>query len=376
MATTSLPLLRRSAIEAAGHCLYRYKRIWVDGVDDMSDYALRGIAFHACAHRYILRLVEHQLGQDQEDAEAAFLEGIASVGRLPGRLVTEVRALFDRWAEHFELDLQWFLAAEERQERSDQAFTPDLVYGRPDCLEIIDFKTFWVALTEEQAKADFQAKWYLRNAMIEWPNFPQYRFTFAFVRLGTVISIPFRPEMLTTLSREVAAVQAQIERAEDAGDWPATPGPACGYCQLKCPVVDNPLNLPKRILQVEQAQQLGGWILAGEQMIRQAKKALKGYCSSHGPVNVKGVEWDNRARMERRYPIDQVLHILKQRSIFGAFDDAAEQGLTISHSALAPLFKKFPALEDDLASIVQEKQTWRFGAKKPGGVDEEMDEVE
>src|SRR4030095_12974586 len=211
MATTTLAILRRSAIEAAGNCLYPYKRIWVDGIDDMSGYAIRGIAFQACAHRYSLRLVERGLGQDQEEAEAAFLEGIASVGRLPGRLVAEVRQLFDRWAENFELELPWFLAAEERQERSDQAFTPDLVYGRPDCLEIVDFKTFFVAPTLEQAKADFQAMWYMRTAVSECPSFPEYRFTFEFVVLGMSISIAFRPEMVTTLTRQVAAVQAQIE---------------------------------------------------------------------------------------------------------------------------------------------------------------------
>jgi hypothetical protein len=368
---TALPILRRSAIEAAGHCLYRYRKIWVEGVDDMSDYALRGIAFHACAHRYILRLVEAQLPADAEEAETAFLEGIASVGRVPGRLVTEVRELFDRWAEHFELELPWFLAAEERQERSDQAFTPDLVYARPDCLEIIDFKTFWHGLTEAQAKADFQAQWYLRNAMIEWPGFPQYRFTFAFVRLGTTLSIPYTPDMLPVLSRQVAAVQAAISEAETSGEWPATPGPACGYCELRCPAVDQPVNLPKRLLTQAHAEQLGGWILAGEQMVRVAKKALKTYCASHGPISIKGVVWANRPRVERRYPIDQVLDILKRRSIFGAFDEATQRGLTISHSALAPLFKQFPALEDDLASIVQEKETWRFSAQKPGGEDEE-----
>src|SRR4029453_9956799 len=356
MGAATLAVLGRSAIEAAGNCFYRLKALWVDGIDDMSDYAIRGIAFHACAHRYILRLVDRGLGQDQEEAEAAFLEGIASGGRLPGRLVAEVRQLFDRWAENFELELPWFLAAEERQERSDQAFTPDLVYGRPDCLEIVDFKTFFVAPTLEQAKADFQAMWYLRNAMIEWPNFPEYRFTFEFVRLGMSISIAFRPEMVTTLTRQVAAVQAQIEHAEATGEWPATPGPSCGDCTLKCPLVDEPFNLPKRILQMEHAQQLGGWILAGEQMIRGAKKALKGFCASHGPVNVKGVEWDNRPRLERKYPIDQVLAILQRRGVFGAFDEAEKEGLTISHSALTPLFKKFPALEQDLASIVVEKQ--------------------
>jgi hypothetical protein len=64
------------------------------------------------------------------------------------------------------LDYEAVVAAEEHQMGDNRhVFTPDLVYGRPECLEIKDFKTFWYPLTEAQVKQDFQARFYMYNAM-------------------------------------------------------------------------------------------------------------------------------------------------------------------------------------------------------------------
>jgi len=372
---TTLPMLRRSAVEAASNCLYRYQKIWEEGVIDESDYSLRGTAFHACANRYIMLLVSEKVPQDAELAARAFQEGIASVARFPVRLVQEVRQLFDFWSEAFELELDYFLTSEERQERSGRTFTPDLVLGRPDCLEIFDWKTYFVALSEAQAKADFQAKWYTRNAMIEWPGFPAYRFTFAFVRLRKYVSVTFTPDDLAVLDRDIEAVQGLIETAQRSGEWPATPGPACAYCELQCPAVDNDLLLPKRIVGISQAQAIGSFILAGEQQLKAAKKALKTYCSANGSVDIKGVVFDNRPTLSQAYPIDKVIELFHLRGILGAFEDAEAQGLTISHSALKRAFKLYPKLEEELASVAKVKTGYRFSAKKPGGDEDEENDA-
>lgn len=370
MSSNGLLPRRRSAFEAASECLFRYKALWVDGVDDSSDFALRGIAFHACAHRYIERLVALRLVQDHEEAQAAFIEGIAT-SRLPGRLVKEVRELYDRWAEHFALDLDHFLTAEERQENSDQDFTPDLVYARPHELEIQDWKTFFTALTEAQARADWQARMYVRNAMKKWPGFPSYRFTFVFVRLGKTLSLTFSPDELATLERDVEAVLSMVKMAIDTGEWPATPGGACTYCELKCPIVDQPMVIPKR-LDVAQVGGFAAAVLAGEQMMKVAKKTLKAYCVANGPVQVGNVVFENRPVTARSYPVSDLMKVLAHRNLMGAFDDSQIKGaLTISHSALSKLFRQFPMLETDLSPVVQEKQTYRFSARKPGADDGE-----
>jgi hypothetical protein len=368
----AVPLMRRSAMESASECLFRYKAIWIDGVEDQSDYALRGIAFHAAANRYIHALVENQTPQDHDIAKIAFLEGIATVP-IPGRLVLEVRELFDRWAEHFAVDLPHFMLAEERQERSDQVFTPDLVYGRPNELEIRDFKTFYVELTETQARSDWQARWYIRNAMRQWPGFASYRFTFEFVRLGKTLSLTFSPDELDALDRDVEAVLGMVAKAAKSGVWPATPGPACTYCELKCPIVDNLAVIPKRFLTPDLAREGAALAIAAEQAVKLAKKTLKQYCVANGPLVVNGVEWANRPVEERRYPVSAVMEALQARNAAGIFDQPTK-GLTISHSALSKLFKQFPELEDALKVFVQAKTSYRFSAKKPGIGDDGDDE--
>lgn len=55
-ATPIVRAYRRSALEAAA-CLYRYLKLYVEGIEDQGDEARRGIAFHLAAELYIRRLV-------------------------------------------------------------------------------------------------------------------------------------------------------------------------------------------------------------------------------------------------------------------------------------------------------------------------------
>lgn len=365
---TTIPLLRRSAMQTASSCLHRFKAIWVDGTPDHSDYSLRGISFHACAHRYILRLVDAQTPADAEEAKLAFTEGIASA-LTPAHLVPEVRTLFFKWAERFGLDLTAIVAAEEHQiGKNQQTFTPDLVYGRPNLLEIVDFKTYYQPLTEAQMRQDFQTRWYSYNAMRIWPNFPVYRFTHSYVRFGSNVSVDFTiKDDFTAFTDEVEAVSAAVQEASERNEWPATAGTECAYCQLKCPLADSPAIVPKRFTLPEQASTVAAWILAAETQLKTAKKALKAYCAANGSVDVHGVEFDNRPVLQRTYPIAAVLSILQSRNIAGAME---EEGLTISQSALAKLMKRFPALQEDLLPYQQTRTSYRFSA----GIADDEDE--
>ena len=87
--TSMVPVYRRSELEAiADGCLHRYKALWIDGVDDSSDISMIGSAFAKIKHLYILRLVERNLPRDAEEAQAAFIEGIA-ITQTPARLIPE-----------------------------------------------------------------------------------------------------------------------------------------------------------------------------------------------------------------------------------------------------------------------------------------------
>ena len=236
-----------------------------------------------------------------------------------------------------------------------------------------DFKTFWHPLTEVQIRQDFQARWYIYNAMRIWPNFPKYVFTHVYVRYGTQVRVEFTPADFQAFEDEIGAIEATIIEAAARNEWPATAGKECAFCTLTCPLVDQPALIPQRV-KASQAVMVGSWILAADRQVKLAKKALKAYCAAFGAVNVGGVEFDNRPVLQRTYPVDRVVAAL---TAAGVDKDAATLGtgsLTVSYSALAKLFKSYPALEQALQPFQAKSTSYRFGAKQPEVKDGDEDE--
>lgn len=362
-------ILRRSAAESARACLFRFNKIWRQNTPDTSDPSLRGIGFHLCASKYISRLHAAQLETDEEEARLAFQEGVAEA-LTPPHLVAEVRDLFFRWARSFSLDLAHYVVSEERQMgRDGSTWTPDLIYALPTGLVIFDWKTYYHELTQEQVKQDWQVRWYLVAASKLFPNFPNYTFVMSFVRFGTQVSVDFEPSDLDDFAQEAGAIAATVREAEARDEWPATPGDHCRFCNLQCPVVDHPAVIPARLITRDQAEKAGALILAGEALLKNAKKALKAYAAANGAVEVNGMVFDNRPQLQRTYPVDQVVKALEKWQKAGAL--SPEEGLTVSHSSLAKVFRKYPEMEQALSPFVQAKTTYRFSARKPGVGDDE-----
>ncbi len=359
--TTALTVYRQSALKDSD-CLYRVKAVWKDGVEDSSDFALIGQAFHLIKHLYVSRLIQKKTPQDLDEALAAFVEGIAQ-HQTPNRLIPELREMWVRHTEVFALDVDRIAALEYQIVLGRLSGTLDLVYAHPTELEVVDDKTFWTMLTDDEVKNSFQARVYTLLARAHFPGFHTYRFTFAFVRFNKVSSVVFTQADLDQVELEANAAIARIEEAERTGSWPANVGPSCRYCQLKCPIADQEQMLPVRFLPA-QAQQVAAWLIPAEKKMSALKKALKQYCVANGPVVVNGLEWANRPVQERKYPLGVVLEILKARNILGVFEST--DGATISYSALSKLFRQFPALEIELQAYVQSKVSYRFSAKKPG----------
>jgi len=374
----ALRIYRRSELETikpqidADGCLFRYRAIWVEGFDDTSDVALVGIAFAAIKHRYILALLDNAVPQDFELAKSAFETGIAHA-QTPSRLIPEVQLLWMLHAEKFELDLERFVAAEERGSAGDVGFTPDLVLAHPERneLEIVDDKSGWhPPLTEDALRGLFQARVYSRYGRDRWPNFANYKFTLHAVRFNKSTSVVFSHEELDKVELEVRAAITTIKHAHETNQWPATPGPSCHFCTLACPVAEQVVALPVR-LQRSDFPKLADWVLVADKQLKAAKKLLKAGVAMYGAITVNGVEWNNRPSESKAYPLQALIEVLNFRGGMGAFEDPS---LTISYSALKKIFKKFPGLEDDLLPAVQTKTTYRFGAAKPGlpeGEDEE-----
>lgn len=374
--TTELKVYRRSELEAiASGCLHRYRALWIDGVDDSSDISLIGSGFAKIKHLYVMRLVERRLSRDAEEAEAAFIEG-AAITQTPAHLLPELRRLWQFHAEKFDLDVSRFVLAEERADTGGVAWAPDLVLAHPssNSLEIVDDKSGWsVPPTETELRENFQARVYSRYARDRWPNFSAYVFTLYAIRFNKRVTVSFSQSDLDAVDTEIQAAIATIELAKAANEWPAIPGPACRFCQLACPVADQKITLPKR-LTLEQREPLAGWMLVAEKQVKALRKLLKESVSTHGPIDVNGVVWDNRPSESRSYPIDALLEAFRKLKIDRQAPEVLAAGgdLTISHSALTKVLKLYPELEHLLEKSVRSKTTFRFTAKKPG--DDEEDE--
>lgn len=368
-------------------------------VEDRGDESQRGIGFHEVAFRYIDRLAKAGLRADAGEASLAFREGVA-LAQLPSRLVDQVKRLWVPFAEWFQLDLDAYFAAEALQVSafcmncswrgaeadvvykgggtptdpvveccpdcqgpvSASTWTPDLVYVRPHEVEITDWKTYYKGLTEEQARQEFQLKFYLWQAMHLWPGFPSYRFTFNFTRLRYSVSVAFRPDEIEAFSDEVKAITLGIYEAKRTAQYPAIPGSHCALCRLKCPVVDNPYRLPVRITRPEERDALASRILTLEQELRAAKKVLRGYCETAGGFRFRGETFAFWPETTRRYPADEVLTWLKEQG-----KDVS--AVTVSTTALgdhAHPKRASEATRDFLGSVVIETQKWPFRHRKVG----------
>lgn len=373
-----MKIYRRSELEAVMPavgsigCLHRLRKIWMEGVDDTSDVATIGIAFHAINHAYIEKLLEAKLGQDHELAQEAFVEGLANA-LTPTTLHAQVHDVWKWHAESFELLRDRFVAAEEHGSTGNVGFTPDLVYAHPDSneIEIVDFKSGWrPPMSEEELRVLPQSRIYSAYARHRWPNFSRYKFTLVAVRFRKSISVVFTNEELDEVEQEVQAAIATIERAVETDTFPATPGPSCHFCTLACPIADQVVTLPKR-LTPEQYTNLGSWLLVAEKQLKAAKKLMKATAGVYGPCQVNGVEWANRPSVSKAYPIDQVIEAFRAAGLMGAWEDSAQMGLTLSQSALAKVFKQYPMLEEALAPYAKEKVSYRFSAKAPGADEDE-----
>lgn len=377
----ALRVYRRSELEAiipaidTQGCLHRYKAMWIDGVDDSSDVSLVGIAFHAIQHAYTEKLVGAKLGQDYDLAMEAFTEGLAS-SQTPSRLIPEVQNIWKWHAESFELQLDRFVTAEERGSGGNVAFAPDLVYAHPErnSLEIIDFKTGWhPPVSEEELKVLFQARCYARYSQERWKNFDKYEFTLNAVRFRKSVTVSFTPDELdAAVDAEVNAAIAIIEEAVRTNTFPATPGPSCRFCTLACPVADQTITLPKRILE-EQIPSVAQFVLVAEKQLKTIKAALKAAVATYGPATVNGMVFANRPSESVSYPVDAVMEVLRMRGMAGAFEDASNRDLTLSRSALSKLFKAYPGLENDLLPVRQSRTSYRFGAKVVGSDEDDDD---
>lgn len=330
---------------------------------DQGDESQRGLAFHEIAFQYIDRLAKAKLTADAEEAELAFQEGIALTQVAP-HLIPQVAMLWRRHVESFELDLTAYLSAEERQESDRFTWIPDLVYIYPQKVKIVDWKTYFKGLTLEQAREEFQSRFYLLQALDIWPNFAHYEFEFRFVRLGTSITVTLTPEEIEAFRPEVEAVVLTLNEARRTHNWPAIQGSHCGLCRLVCPLADNPRKLPVRFQTLDDAQEGFGRLLTLEQEVKALKRSLDAWCITEGPLVYRGQEYAHRTNLKSSWPIAAFIDFLRDRGV----DESLIDLFMVGRGTLGQFGKKSasPAVKDWLNDHEQAKTIWRFSHRKAG----------
>ncbi len=352
-----LPVLDRSGAEAAA-CGHRYNQLYNLGVQDDSEYSLRGVACHVVKRKYVDRLVAAQTEMDLEEAQLAFQEGIAEV-KLPPQLIAEVHNIFFRHAQHFALRLDSFMAAEHRRVNMDvplpYKFEPDLEYihAERNEVEIDDGKSYYRAFTDAQAREQFQTIYYIWAAMQEYPGYAHYRMTYSFWRLNQYATTVFEASDFPMLDEIVHAYDLARRRRYETNDWTPTAGEQCGFCNLACPLMVNPVLAHPRVNSKESFRDVASRLIVLEKETKRIKDALKTYVIVEGEQDVSGEIFRFRPSVSRTFPAGNVVDAIRAKG--------HQPDFTVSASSLKVLFKAIPSLEQDLAGSEKRKESARFG---------------
>lgn len=355
----------RSALETFG-CPHRYREIYEFGRRDTSPEAMRGAAYHDAKARYIGKLAAAQVKSDHDLAKQALEEALCE-NLLTEPLMRDVEDVFWKMAEKFELNLQAFLLAEVKQSDEEFVFIPDLVYahssnGEPWELEILDDKTWFAAMTEEQARQEFQSRYYLWRARYIWPGFPRYTMTYVFPRLGMKsVTISLSDAELDDFGRHVMALVAGIKRADETGYWPAIAGSHCRFCRSQCPIADDRARLPIRTADYGEAQVLAARLLTMEIEVKAIRKALSGFASVEGPILINGMSFEMAETVARTWPLDVVMAVLDEH---GVEEPPADIKLSASTLKSYLTTKKHRAIGAALEPLAHEKPGYRAAWKK------------
>jgi len=333
-------------------CLRRYKAVVEDRprVEEGGVPALRGQVLHEAAHLYVEALADAALHADFELAQQAIQAALSSIA-LPMDATDDARMVFQRWAEHFTLDLDAYLCAEELQTECGFRWRPDIVMARPSELEIGDWKSHYAAFTEVEARAHFQTRFYLWRAMQVWPGFPVYRFTYDFMRLNTQVSVTMSHAEVQDVEDDVAAKIALVDQARATGEWPATLGPLCAWCSLTCDAVDDARKRPCRVTTDAEAQQAAVEMSALSAAIKSRQEAVQAWSAAHGPIVAGGRRYEWKPQRSMSYPAGTVI------SLYDAHGVAVPASLTFSGSALGSALtaKKHADLAKDIGAYATEK---------------------
>lgn len=351
---------RRSAREVFSQCRARYKGEYLDGLSSDSLVARRGSTFHKAREHYIRELWRTQQAADFELAAAALAQALIELP-IPYAEEQDVRDLWARWTERFELPLQQFVAVEtDKLTAFSTVLRYDLVLvPSPDTLLIDDAKTSYQVPSEDALEHGFQANFYLTAARLLFPGFLRYAMRFDYIRHNAQITVELTASELDVCEAAILTQDAAMALAESTQTFPATGGAHCGYCTIDCPLVDHAAYQRSRCNSDTDAMLVADEIAALSQGIAQRREALRSYADQHGPIESSGVRWAHWPQAKTTYPAQAVIAVLDQAK--------TPYALTLSLTAVKPLVtskKKYAHVAEAIKALGTTLTFTTFGAKQ------------
>jgi hypothetical protein len=359
---------RRSAREWFANCRHAYAATYVHGLTTDSNATRRGSCFHDARHRYINELWRKQYVSDHELAQIALTQACVE-HPLPYDEWQDVRDLWARWSERYELNLTTFFSVEQAiagpfgaDLRLDEVHVPG-----PDTIRAIDAKTWWRIPSQAEMVESFQTRYYLAAMRRVFPGFRRYEIQYEIVRYSTLSEVITADDGdLDEFEEYIAEQDISMASAEESADYPATAGAHCAYCVATCPIVDHPFGGARRVDSHECAGGVVRVLAALHHTVEGLTAILRGYSEQHGRVESGGIEWAFRPTERHVYPAQAVLDVLEQHG--------TPFKLMLSGTAVKPLLtskKKYAHLADDIRALAQTKVTTKFYPKRTAPADDD-----
>lgn len=344
-----------SCLTAFEACGLRFLRRYVQGDKGRpSTIGLGGRILHDIIRDYNEHLTDAKLQTDIEAIESLAGDVFFSVrkdGTVAHREFEDVLFVARKFAQTHMLDFANVMSTEKFMHASVNGtkfvYKVDLFQMGNDGVGIVtDYKTGHDLMTPNQCQDDLQLNMYPLFLSRDYPDIETWRVVYDFVRHGKVREIVRTREDLERTQRKVLKL---VERIRATTSVKPQVGSGCGICEFthECPELRKAVKARQKpsCATEEEAKILAEEILILDTQSKERKTALKPFCSSHGPIEVGGMEFAHFPKKKIAYPVEATLEVLKSHNI-----PKPERTLKVDTSNLGSLI-------DNLSSD-KAKQIW------------------
>lgn len=223
---------------------------------------------------------------------------------LPMREVKDLYWTVKKWARENQWDTRSLYSVEERLkavvrygayggvERVLTGQTDALFRPQPDWMVVLDWKDTWGL----PGPADVSFKGYFQQRFYAWmlmkqPQFKQVeRVTLRefYVRFSEPREATIHRQDLDDIEAEMGALAERFDRAYEENAWVPTAGQHCNFCMRPsaCPIPVFARD-EGRIIDADRAKQVAESLLVAEKVVRDNRKALRGFAEVNGNLEVK-----------------------------------------------------------------------------------------